>query len=43
MLRETVSMIQPDIFKNGKSYTKLPAPVESELISSHKVNPGPLY
>lgn len=39
----TVSKIQPDIFKSGKSYTKLNAPLMSELIWSHKVNPGVLY
>ena len=43
LLRETVSMIQPDIFKSGKSCTKLRAPLEPELISSHKVNLGALY
>lgn len=43
MLCETVTMTQSDIFKSGKSYTKLHAPLQSELISSLKINLGALY
>lgn len=43
MLHEAVSMIQPDILKSGKTYTKSHVPLKSELISSCKVNLGALY
>lgn len=37
-----VSIIQPDIFKSGKSYARLHVPLETELISSPKDNRGAL-
>lgn len=42
VLCRAVSIMQPDIFKSGKSYTRLHVPLETELISSPKDNHGAL-
>lgn len=42
VLCRAVSIMQPDIFKSGKSYTRLHVSLETELISSPKDNRGAL-